>query len=187
MLPNLGWGLHFAKVSRRLFPQSHEMANLQVQINTQRAMQTKLKATSSVESSDEWKEVEAKIEALTQELNIELAKPVFGSLRTTVAYSVVGILLGVCSAVILICNLIDNRTWKVVLSFLVSMCVIVFGTIVLALVIYTQLEAAFLVSICVVVFGTTGLALLIYTRWEVVESGSVDASKLCANHGSITA
>ena len=167
MLPNLGFGLHFAKESRQAQTQSMEMINLQHQLDAQLAEQEKLKDASSGNRNDELKAVEAKIDKLTRELNIESKKTAIVSLGTLLACFVMGALLGIISAVILICNLIEHRAIRIGLTLFISACVIVFGAIGLVLVI-EKLITGLVVSIFIVVFGAMVLALLVYARLKVV-------------------
>ncbi|TWU38620.1 serine/threonine-protein kinase [Novipirellula artificiosorum] len=139
-LPILGFWLHQAKQSRQLHEQSRELTRLTAQLNVARASQAILKQSPSADGDKELAEVEARIDSITQELDIQRALPAFGSLGTALAFSVTGILLGVFGAVILILNYVESRTWRVVLTVFVSLCIIAIGTIMLALVTYFQME-----------------------------------------------
>lgn len=138
-LPILGFGLHLSKQSRQLREQSAAMTRVLAQLEVERASEAIMKERSSV-SNDELKVQQARIEALTKELNIHRAKPAFGSLATATAFSVAGILMGVCGAVILIFYWVESRTWKLVIAISVGFCLTASGAIVLAMLIYNQLE-----------------------------------------------
>jgi tRNA A-37 threonylcarbamoyl transferase component Bud32 len=144
-LPILGFGLHLSKQSRQLREQSAAMTRVLAQLEVERASEAIMKERSSV-SNDELKVQQARIEALTQELNILRAKPAFGSLATATAFSVVGILMGVCGAVILIFNWVESKTRKLVIAICVSFGLIASGAIVLAILIYHQLEVVVVVE-----------------------------------------
>ena len=147
MLPILGFSLHFAKESRQLHAESQAMTKAKAAFNAEQAEKAKLNEKSTPNSNNDTAELEAWIVPLTQDHHINEAKTIvsthpsiFGALWTALVYSVIGIVLGICGTVMLIVNYIENRIWKVILAVFVSFCILSLGTIVLAILIYSQLD-----------------------------------------------
>ncbi|WP_442511929.1 serine/threonine protein kinase [Novipirellula sp. SH528] len=135
--PTLGLRYHFATESQQLHDQSQALSRLTAQLNSALASQVILKQTRTGDSDIELAELEARIEATTQELKVQRSLPAFGSMGTALKCLVVGILLGVCGAAILICNSVKSGAWRVVLVALTSIFIIGIGAIVLALMVWS--------------------------------------------------
>ncbi len=140
VLPIIGFGHHFAQQSRQLHAQSQKLTQLNAQLSAARESQALLRQTPSVNNSKDLERLDAMIKSASQRIAAQRALPAFGSLGTAAIFSVVGILLGACGAVILIFRYTKSRVWRFALSALTSLSILTLGAVVLAAVIDNQLE-----------------------------------------------
>jgi serine/threonine protein kinase len=131
-LPILGFYLHDTQETRQIAAQSQALTTLGARFMKEKSLERKLMEKPNDETKDELKDVQARIESLTNEMNIERSKPTFGSLPTAALFSLAGILFGIFGTVFLIFGLVKSTVWRVILAILASLGMFVMATALIA-------------------------------------------------------